>query len=610
MECMPRVIPRAEVDQGITQRDQFNTDEFRIEETLVREPHQNSLDGRSQKSTGPVHTRIRLVEPNIANAPYWKALLEPLRPHLEASRLDLSNIDLEMPRILLIEDFGTTGLVGAIDDKDELNFSDFWRRFGLSHKKGGAGGRWGLGKLVFTSASAIGTLFGLTVRDNDPDRERLLMGQAILNNHKIGLLDYAPHVFFAVPDTDGFQLPERDTATVQAFAHAAGISRTNEPGLSIAVICLREELEPDKLLPHVITNFFFPILTDRLVVEIDNKTVNNTSFDELAKAHGGPGLADGYLIKFIRGVNAARQSAPAFEMKADWAKDGVGATLEDAQLEKLRAAYATGELVCVRAPVQLRRKNGATESTYVDSFLQKTPDLAKGQALFVRGSITIPGEARSFRGRKSFGALLASDATIVEFLGDSENPAHTRWVGSADKLKANWMAAGEKVAAIKRLLNDLNDLVTEVENRVDESALIEFFSIPKPINFSKKTPPKPRPTPVPPSPPPIPATPRAFNVTPKPGGFVIKGNPLAAIPLPYQIRVVTAYGIRRGNPFKKHKRQDFDLRGITGIQGSATGAFWTATESNVFLVDISAHDFRFEVSGFDTERDLELDVRR
>jgi hypothetical protein len=610
MECMPRRIPRAEVDQGITQRDQFNTDEFPIAETLVREPHQNSLDGKSQFTNGPVRTRIRLVEPSAKNAAYWTALLAPLRPHLENSRLDLTNIDLSMPRILLIEDFGTTGLVGAYDDKDELNFSDFWRRFGLSHKKGGAGGRWGLGKLVFTSASAIGTLFGLTVRDNDPTRERLLMGQAILNNHKVASIDYAPHVFFAVPHEDGFQLPERNDATIQAFSDAAGISRTNEPGLSIAVICLRDGLEPDKLLPHVITNYYFPILTDRLVVEIDNKTISNSNFDELARAHGGPRLADGSLITFIRGVNLARQEASAFNLKTGWIKDGVAVALENTQVEQLRLTYQAGQIIHVRAPIDLRRKAGNEESTYVDLFLQKTPEFANGQALFVRGSITIPGEERSFRGRKSFGALLASDTTIVEFLGDAENPAHTRWVGSADKLKTNWVAPNDKVAAIKRVLNDLNELVTETENRIDETALIEFFSIPKPTPSSKKIPPTSRQKLTPPPPPQIPQSPRAFNVTPKLGGFLIKGNPLAEVSLPYQLRVVTAYGVRRGNPFKKYKRQDFDLRSSTEIRTSAAGATWSATEPNVLLLDIATHAFRFEVSGFDTERDLELDVKR
>ena len=609
---MPRIIPRSEVDLGITQRDQFNTDEFSIQETLVREPHQNSLDGKSIALVGPVTTRIRLVQPSAKNSAYWSSLLAPLQPHLEGSRIDLTNLNLAMPHILLIEDFGTTGLLGSFDAKDNLNFSDFWRRFGLSHKKGGAGGRWGLGKLVFTSASAIGTLFGLTVRDNDPSGERLLMGQAILNKHRIDDIDYAPHIFFAVPAADGFQLPERDATNIEAFIAASGISRINEPGLSIAVICAREGLEPHKLLPHVITNYFFPILTNRLIVEIDNKIVDKDTFQSLATTYGGPTLADGHLIKFIRRVDAVRQSSPMFSLAEGWVKDGLTATTSLAQLADLRSVYTTEGLVFVRAPLILQRKSGVTETTYVDAFIQKTPSNIKGQALFVRGSITIPGESRSFRGRNSFAALLAADSHVVEFLGDSENPAHTRWVGSADKLSTNWKrtAAAAHVAAIKRLLNDLNELVTEVENQIDESALIEFFSIPKPTAASQKKP-SPKPSPPPPPPiPPIPLTPRAFNVSPKAGGFVITGNAASVVPLPYQIKIVVAYGVRRGNAFKKHKPQDFDLRATKAIMTISTASSWSAPEANVVLLDVSASNFKFEMTGFDTERDLELDVRR
>lgn len=611
MKCMPRLIPRSEVDLGITQRDQFNTDEFSIQETLVREPHQNSLDGKSSTVVGPVKTRIRLIEPSATNAEYWSAILEPLRPHLEGSRIDLTNLNLAMPRILLIEDFGTTGLLGSVDEKDDLNFSDFWRRFGLSHKKGGAGGRWGLGKLVFTSASAIGTLFGLTIRDSDPSGERFLMGQAILNKHKIKEVDYAPHIFFAVPAEDGFQLPERDATNIEAFIEASGISRKNEPGLSIAVMCAREGLEPKKLLPHVITNYFFPILTNCLIVEIDDKIVDKENFESLATAYGGPTLADGHLIKFIRRVDALRQSSPMLSLAEGWVKDGPTATTSAEQLASLRREYAADGLVFVRAPLILQRKSGGLATTFVDAFIQKTPPHIKGQALFVRGSITIPGESRSFRGRNSFAALLASDTHIVEFLGDSENPAHTRWVGSADKLSINWKKApaAAQVAAIKRLLNDLNELVTEVENRVDESALIEFFSIPKPTAAAEKKP-SPKPPPPPPPIPPIPPTPRAFNVSPKAGGFVITGHAASAVPIPYQIKIVVAYGVRRGNAFKKHKPQDFDLRATKAIKTISTGCSWSVPEANVVLVDVSASNFKFEMSGFDTERDLELDVRR
>ncbi|SFB69136.1 hypothetical protein SAMN05216321_101157 [Cupriavidus sp. OV038] len=609
MKCLARVIPRAEVDQGITQRDQFNSDEFPIRETLVREPHQNSLDGRSKLFTGPVTTRIRLVEPSADNASYWSELLEPLRPHLAASRLDMTGVELSMPRILLIEDFGTTGLLGDPNDKDELNFSDFWRRFGLSHKKGGAAGRWGLGKLVFSSASSIGTFFGLTIRADDPSGERLLMGQAVLNNHKIGTLNYAPHVFFAVRADDGFQLPSRDPSTIEAFRKAAGITRTKEPGLSIAVLCLREGLEPTKLMPHVITNYFFPILTGRLVVEMGDKKIDSASFAELAESHGGPELADGSLIRFIRLVDAARSIAPGTSLGSDWIKHGVATSLTEAELKHVRSSFGAGELVNVRAPVELRRKDGAILQTYVDAYLQAAPEPSKGQALYVRGDITIPGESRSFRGRKTMAALLASDTSIVEFLGDSENPAHTRWVGSADKLTAKWSRAGEKVSAIKRLLNDLNDIVTEAETQIDEDALIEFFSIPTRVSPDVDIRPKPVPRPSPPPAPP-PAKPRAFNVTPRSGGFVIRGNPDAIVPVPYQIRVVAAYGVRRGNPFKRHKPQDFDFRGSGSIAATATGATWHATEPNTILVDVASPDFKFEATGFDTERDLELNVRR
>ena len=610
MKCLPRVIRRVEVDQGITQRDQFNTDEFSIQETLVREPHQNSLDGRSAFAIGPVRTRIHLTEPVAENAGFWSALLEPLRPHLEASRLDMSGVDLSMPTILVIEDFGTTGLIGAADDKDELNFSDFWRRFGLSHKKGGAGGRWGLGKLVFTSASAIGTLFGLTVRDDDPQRERLLMGQAILNNHRIAGIDYAPHIFFAVPANDDFQLPERDPEIVNTFSKMVGFSRTTEPGLSIAVICLKKELEPNALLPHVLSNYFFPVLTDRLVVEIGDKTVDSENFDDLAKAFGAPRFAGGHLIRFIRDVNAARAGVPVFQLSTEWVKDGVAQTFDENQTAHLRTAYLSGEMIAVRATLELKRKTGKIEPTYVDLFIQKTPELVKGEAIFVRSSITIPGESRSFRGRNSFGALIASESTITEFLGDAENPAHTRWVGSAAKLQSNWMAPAEKIAAIKRLLNDLNDIVSETETQVDESALIEFFSIPKPLpKFKKNAVTLIKEKSSTPQPPPI-SRPRAFTVSSKRGGFTIKGNPSSEVMLPYQIRVVAAYGVRRGNAFKRHKCQDFDLRSSARMQTTTSGASWTAVESNVLLVDIAASDFRFEVAGFDTERDLELDVKR
>ena len=62
-----------------------------------------------------------------------------------------------------MEDFGTSGLTGRTDDpSDTGNFRGFFYRHSNSHKGGTAGGRWGLGKLVFARMSAWSCWFGLT----------------------------------------------------------------------------------------------------------------------------------------------------------------------------------------------------------------------------------------------------------------------------------------------------------------------------------------------------------------------------------------------------------------------------------------------------------------
>ena len=81
----------------------------------------------------------------------------PVREGPQLGLVPLPSRELEQPRksqkVLAI------GVVaeGAIDLKDNGQFCGFWRQFGRSNKKGSSGGRWGLGKLVFSSSSSIKT---------------------------------------------------------------------------------------------------------------------------------------------------------------------------------------------------------------------------------------------------------------------------------------------------------------------------------------------------------------------------------------------------------------------------------------------------------------------
>jgi hypothetical protein len=130
-------------------------------------------------------------------------------------------------------------------------------------------------------------------------------------------------------------------------------------------------------------------------------------------------------------------------------------------------------------PVRLRRKEGEEKEkiSYVDLFMKPPPENSKPFVLFARGSITVPGEARYFGGANAYGAFVARQEDIVGFLGDAENPAHTTWSGTAEKLTANWRSPGPTLKFLRYALWDLYTIVSDQGDRKDEDALIDFFSL-------------------------------------------------------------------------------------------------------------------------------------
>lgn len=603
MKLLVRQVQPDEVEQDVTQRDQFNTDEVGLGETLVREAHQNTMDGRSHMNDGPVRTRLRIVDSSDGNAGFWGPILEPLRPHLNRCGIDITGLDLARPRLLLIEDFGTTGLLGAVDHKDSRNFSDFWRRMGRSHKHGSHGGRWGLGKLVFSSASRIRTFFGLTIRDDDPARTAFLMGQAVLKNHDLNGASYAPHAFFGIPAENGLQLPVSDPELLQQFTEAASLSRTNEPGLSIVIPCVQSDITIEALMPHVIRNWFFPILTGHLVVEIGDHVIDAESFAALAREHGGTELQDGSMIEFIRDLKAASEAVPAVTLSP--AAD-IFAGIDETRVCELREAYNQGSLISVRIPLVLRRKAGGIPlQTHVDAYLKSAPERPSGEAVFVRGALTLPGESRGFRGRSCFAALVAQQRDVVEFLGDAENPAHTRWTGTAEKVTQNWANPSARLREIRAILNVLYNRIVETGERLHEDALLDFFSI-KNVGVEDQSKSK-KPIIRKPKVPPIPPRPAAYRIQQRQGGFRVAGSDPDQIP--FELRVRVAYDVARGDPLGRFSPYDFDFQ-KKEIHVEAEGANVQVVSANELRVEAVAEGFNVVVSGFDPERDLFLRADR
>jgi hypothetical protein len=607
MQLLFREQRADEVEQEVTQRDQFNTDEVSLVATVGREATQNSLDAKAAAANAPVRVTMRFVQPAAASAPFFTELFSGLRPHLEAAEVDLTGVSLSSPSLLVIEDYGTTGLSGNYSDPDDNGpFNDFWRRVGKSHKEGSKNGRWGLGKLVFSSASKIRTFFGLTVRDDDSSRQRLLMGQVVLATHKLNGKKFAPHAFFALPGAGGLQLPVTNPQLIDTFSGYAQVARRQEPGLSIVIPHVLGEITRDALIPEVIRNYFFPILTGQLEVEVDGELINATTFDDVASRHAaGSNSADADLIAFIRSINAARDKQPTIVLGPSWTKD-IESAIDPAVLAELRKTFnLDSQLIHARVPMVLRRKAGSEECTYFDLFLRRASEGKRGEALYVRSAITVPDEARYFRARQVFGALVAEDTAIASFLGDSENPAHTRWNGAAEKLDKNWKAGKARLSEIRNSLNRLYDAFSQAVEVREAEALIDVFSIPDLTAGSGG-----RVRTRPPVIPPLTPSPKLYRILERQGGFSIAAGPgLTEDKLPMRLKVRAAYDVLRGDPFKRYNPLDFDLT-KDELEISATGADFTATSPNELTIDASEAAFRVDLDGFDLNRDLMVRATR
>ena len=204
-------------EKELTQQDQFNNDEVALTEALVRETIQNSTDAQASPSE-PVRVRFAIISPNTEeHRRILNDIIDSVAPHLAACAIGRPSPN-ETNRLLVVEDFGTSGLTGSVDEKDNGQLSGFWRRFGRSNKASTKGGRWGLGKLVFPSISTIRMVIGLTRRAKDP--EAWLMGQVVLKNHSIDGSEKDSVGFWCRSDIKKKGVPTNDSKLCNSISEA------------------------------------------------------------------------------------------------------------------------------------------------------------------------------------------------------------------------------------------------------------------------------------------------------------------------------------------------------------------------------------------------------
>ena len=238
--------------------------------------------------------------------------------------------------------------------------------------------------------------------------------------------------------------------------------------------------------------------------------------------------------------------------------------------------------------------------------MQSLADVNVLDEMYIRDGLTIVGEkALKTHGVRSL--VLIDDPLISEFLGDSENPAHTKWLKATKHFRGKYDKGDAILSYIKQSAAKLANFLSRMEEEDNPDLLSDIFGIPE-----HKPGPSPEPTPgpddndppPPPPPPPLPPKKKTLEVSQlrQPRGFKVSQNEEATT-TPNQVRVEVAFDTELGPPLKSYHPEDFNLAD-KAISITVTGGKVEERIYSHLLVSITDPEFEIKVTGFPGTRDI------
>ncbi len=588
-------------------------------EILMREALQNPLDA-SDGSGRPVRVALRLLSSVDVDQQYLGQLLDAEYQ----ARLDASTgqpLNGTPATALVIEDFGTTGLLGTYQnttvDGDEENWNAFWFREGEGAKAGkSSNGRAGQGKVTFYRMGAARAVFGLTSR---ADGKSLLMGRSSFRSmYTYNKTKFERDAFWCISQGDHV-FPASDQPTLDAFRKAFRLQRQSEPGLSI-VIPFPVGFDADEALRTIVAEFYYPIARGRLEVQIGTTLITSTELDTIADQilpddiarEKGSSFTKGYR-SFVRDViKDERNGKTPITLAAGWDEK---ATIPETAfpagaLEALRKAYEDERRVSVRCPIKVRPRKGSAIAAYFDVHLQVPDGLDRVEEAYLRGDLLIGGETH-LAGMtylpKARGLTIAEDPSMSRFLAEAEEPTHLKWNASRPRLAEEYFNPSGAVRAVRQALPRLLTIISGGTPKRDVKALAKYFTKPAAeashrktsINKPGKTTVDPTVVDPPPSPPPAP---RPFRLTTDKTVVSVLPNgttKLTPEQLPAACTLELAYEGLDDDPFAEYDPFDFDLANEKVHQAQAQGVVVQSRHWNRLEFEVTDPNFSFSIDGFD-----------
>ncbi|WP_370314592.1 hypothetical protein [Thalassolituus sp.] len=600
---------------------------------LVRESIQNSLDARA--GDGPVRVRFSIGTLSAKSGVLSNYICDEAWKHFSAGDNGLQNPPSKSDdcRYLVYEDFNTKGLIGDERDfegQDGNSFYYFMRAEGLSGKNEGDRGRHGIGKYVFPYTSAIRMFIAATIRSTD---SRLLVaGQSVLKSHQVEGIQYTPDGWWGNFESrdgeDYLPLPAVDEMILDRLQADFGLRRSSgDTGLSVVMPFIQDEVTSVKLTEHVIREYFWPIMTGLLEVEIvENGSELSITVESIVKVIEA--TQDSLSLQEIKPVIDLAQrviSDTELSVVKLLLPEALGApkwtakyVSKEASSEILRKISLPGGMIKVECPLYVRKKNEVEKKSKFSIYLIKDSDDKQYQPKFIREGIMIP-EARSSKVRGYVSLVVIENGSLATLLGDSENPAHTEWEKNAVKFKNKYDWGPSTIDFVRLSVNKLLNTISQSDEELDLTVLSDIFYIDLPENdeevpesrkIARKKKPQPGHADEPSSPKPD-SKPRTYSLREIPGGFTLSNAANSAGKVRrYEVRM--AYdisGASKSKALKSWDKNDFDISKNKYVN-KPSGKNVSDVEINGNSIKFTAIDnyFILKVDGFDEHRDLIVDV--
>lgn len=605
----------------------FSNDELTSDAiALVRESIQNSIDARISEDLPArvVFSFHRRSDPTGSNDFFGS-----LEPHtLAVLGTDKGRV-LDSARHLVIEDFNTKGLRGDTATSESMRAEDtyvwFMWKEGSSSKSQGTKGKKGVGKAVFPKVSGLRSFFVYSVRDSDYSpcgKRNLFIGKAKLKYHTLSHgSTYAPEGWFAdwLSRDDG-DIPTPFTSEVaEEFARYWGVKRElSQPGLSVVIPQLADEVTPEAVRSSVIRQYFLAIKLGEVECEIvmEDGTSElltsetfNAAFQSTAPVKKGVprDLEWDHVSKAVELVDKHLEGIKVQKLEVDDDSSGIKNYRFSRHFlrplsERLDTESFASIEVELAVPVEHSKKSTPANFRILIS------KCAGGSypIIYSREGLLVPGH-QSINVNGHVVIVHIPPGPLGDFLGNSEGPSHETWSNTEEVFKEKYSSNRSRAERVISVVRQLPKRIDEELNRIssqrgDADYFSKYFKLPLPQATPAVEPKKKDPDAV------------EVNVVSKTSRLSIQRTRDVVSVLPggkdwqqgTQFKLEFAFGTATGNPFKQWSPFDFDLTDpsfeikVTGLN------ILERRQSDLILETSSTQNWKLEIAGFDIYRDVEV----